>query len=102
MARVAGVTLNDVVLAMCSGALRYHLLEHDALPEAPLLAMVPVSLRREDEADAGGNLVGAILCNLATDVEDPGKRLEIVSESVYKNKTVFPNCPESKRSRCRR
>lgn len=100
--RAAGVTLNDVVLAMCSGALRYYLLEHDALPEAPLLAMVPVSLRREDEADAGGNLVGAILCNLATDVEDPGKRLEIVSESVYKNKTVFPNCPESKRSRCRR
>ncbi len=93
MARVAGVTLNDVVLAMCSGALRYHLLEHDALPEAPLLAMVPVSLRREDEADAGGNLVGAILCNLATDVEDPGKRLEIVSESVYKNKTVFSQLP---------
>jgi WS/DGAT/MGAT family acyltransferase len=89
----AGVTLNDVVLAMCAGALRYYLLEQDALPEAPLLAMVPVSLRREDEADAGGNLVGALLCNLATDVEDPAKRLEAVSESMYKNKTVFSQLP---------
>ncbi len=89
----AGVTLNDVVLAMCSGALRYYLLEQDALPDTPLLAMVPVSLRREDEADAGGNLVGAILCNLATDIEDPAKRLETVSESMYKNKTVFSQLP---------
>ncbi|SPM39865.1 bifunctional wax ester synthase/acyl-coadiacylglycerol acyltransferase [Mycobacterium numidiamassiliense] len=89
----AGVTLNDVVLAMCSGALRYYLLEQDALPDTPLHAMVPVSLRREDEADAGGNLVGAILCNLATDTEDPAKRLETVSESMYKNKTVFSHLP---------
>lgn len=91
--RAAGVTLNDVVLAMCSGALRYYLLEQDALPETPMHAMVPVSLRTEEEADAGGNLVGAILCNLATDTEDPGKRLEIVSESMYKNKTVFSQLP---------
>ena len=91
--KAAGVTLNDVVLAMCSGALRYYLLEQDALPDTPLYAMVPVSLRREDEADAGGNLVGAILCNLATDTEDPAKRLEIVSESMYKNKTVFSQLP---------
>jgi diacylglycerol O-acyltransferase / wax synthase len=91
----AGVTLNDAVLAMCSGALRYYLLEQDALPDAPLLAMVPVSLRREDEADAGGNLVGAILCNLATDVEDPAKRLETVSESMHKNKTVFSQLPRA-------
>src|ERR1700742_233209 len=91
--KAAGVTLNDVVLAMCSGALRYYLLEQNALPDTPLHAMVPVSLRREDEADAGGNLVGAILCNLATDTEDPAKRLEIVSESMYKNKKVFSQLP---------
>ncbi|MEZ0354428.1 wax ester/triacylglycerol synthase family O-acyltransferase [Mycobacterium sp. pR1184] len=91
----AGVTLNDVVLAMCSGALRYYLLEQDALPETPLLSMVPVSLRREDEADAGGNLVGAILCNLATDIEDPAQRLEAISESMYKNKTVFSQLPRT-------
>ncbi len=91
--RAAGVTLNDVVLTMCSGALRYYLLEQNALPDTPLVAMVPVSLRREDEADAGGNLVGAILCNLATDTEDPAKRLEIVSESMRNNKKVFSQLP---------
>ena len=89
----AGVTLNDVVLAMCSGALRYYLLEQNALPDTPLVAMVPMSLRREDEADAGGNLVGAILCNLATDAEDPADRLQTVSESMRKNKKVFSELP---------
>jgi WS/DGAT/MGAT family acyltransferase len=91
--RAAGVTLNDVVLAMCSGALRYYLLEQNALPDTPLVAMVPVSLRKEDEADAGGNLVGALLCNLAIDTEDPAKRLEIVSESMRNNKKVFSELP---------
>jgi diacylglycerol O-acyltransferase / wax synthase len=91
--RAAGVTLNDVVLAMCSGALRYYLLEQNALPDTPLVAMVPVSLRREDEADAGGNLVGAILCNLATDTEDPARRLQTVSESMRNNKKVFSQLP---------
>lgn len=93
--RAAGVTLNDVVLAMCSGALRYYLLEQNALPETPLVAMVPVSLRKEDEADAGGNLVGAILCNLATDTDDPAARLEAVSGSMRKNKTVFSQLPRA-------
>ena len=89
----AGVTLNDVVLTMCSGALRYYLLEQNALPDTPLVAMVPVSLRKEDEADAGGNLVGAILCNLATDTEDPAQRLQLVSESMRNNKKVFSQLP---------
>jgi WS/DGAT/MGAT family acyltransferase len=91
--KAAGVTLNDVVLTMCSGALRYYLLEQNALPDTPLVAMVPVSLRKEDEADTGGNLVGAILCSLATDTEDPAKRLEIVSESMRNNKKVFSQLP---------
>lgn len=91
----AGVTVNDVVLAMCSGALRYYLLEENALPDTPLLAMVPVSLRTEDEADAGGNLVGAILCNLATDTDDPAQRLQTVSESMHNNKKVFAQLPRA-------
>jgi diacylglycerol O-acyltransferase / wax synthase len=91
--RAGGVTLNDVVLAMCSGALRYYLLEQNALPDTPLVAMVPMSLRREDEADAGGNLVGAILCSLATDTDDPAMRLQAVSESMRNNKKVFSQLP---------
>jgi diacylglycerol O-acyltransferase / wax synthase len=89
----AGVTLNDVVLAMCSGALRYYLLEHDALPDTPMLAMVPMSLRSAAEADTGGNLVGAILCNLATDSDDPAQRLETINKSMRSNKKVFSQLP---------
>ena len=91
----AGVTVNDVVLAMCSGALRYYLIEHGAMPDRPLQAMVPVSLRTEEEADAGGNLVGAILCNLATDVDDPAVRLQTISNSMRSNKKVFSQLPRS-------
>jgi diacylglycerol O-acyltransferase / wax synthase len=89
----AGVTVNDVVLAMCSGALRYYLLEHNGLPDTPLIAMVPVSLRTADEADAGGNLVGAILCNLATNTDDPATRLQTISDSMCSNKKVFSQLP---------
>lgn len=91
--KAAGVTVNDVVLAMCSGALRYYLLEQNALPDAPLIAMVPVSLRTEDEADSGGNLVGAILCNLATDTDDPAQRLQTIRDSMRNNKKVFSQLP---------
>ncbi|UXA07167.1 wax ester/triacylglycerol synthase family O-acyltransferase [Mycobacterium sp. SMC-2] len=88
----AGVTVNDVVLAMCSGALRAYLIEQSALPDAPLTAMVPVNLRKADD-DRGGNLVGTFLCNLATDVDDPARRLEIVSTSIRETKEVFQQLP---------
>jgi diacylglycerol O-acyltransferase len=91
----AGVTVNDVVLAMCAGALRAYLIEQDALPDTPLVAMVPISLRSADEQDAGGNMVGTILCNLATDVADPAKRLDAISTSMYENKKVFADLPRT-------
>ncbi|KAA8957175.1 wax ester/triacylglycerol synthase family O-acyltransferase [Mycobacterium sp.] len=91
--RAAGVTVNDVVLAMCAGALRYYLADQHALPDTPLIAMVPVSLRNADEADSGGNMVGAILCNLATDVDDPAVRLQVINESMCRNKKVFSELP---------
>lgn len=91
--RAAGVTFNDVVLAMCAGALRYYLADQHALPDTPLVAMVPVSLRKGDDADSGGNMVGSILCNLATDVDDPATRLQAISESMRRNKKVFSELP---------
>jgi diacylglycerol O-acyltransferase len=91
----AGVTVNDVVLAMCSGALRAYLNEQNALPDTPLVAMVPVSLRTAGEEDAGGNMVGTILCNLATDIEDPAKRLDAISRSMHDNKKVFAELPRT-------
>ncbi|WP_441963508.1 WS/DGAT/MGAT family O-acyltransferase [Mycolicibacterium houstonense] len=93
IARATGFTVNDVVLAVCGGALRGYLLDQDALPERSLIAMVPVSLRSEHEADAGGNLVGSVLCNLGTDLEDPADRLTVVGESMRGNKKVFSELP---------
>jgi diacylglycerol O-acyltransferase len=92
--QAAGVTVNDVVLAMCAGALRHYLIDQNALPDAPLVAMVPVSLRSEAEADSGGNMTGVILCNLATDTDDPAKRLEAISTSMRDNKKVFSQLPK--------
>lgn len=91
--KAAGVTVNDAVLAMCAGALREYLLEQDALPDTPLVAMVPVSLRSEADADSGGNKVGSILCNLATNVEDPADRLEVIADSMRRNKKVLAELP---------
>ena len=88
----AGVTVNDVVLAMSSGALRAYLLDQSALPDAPLTAMVPVNLRKADD-DRSGNMVGTFLCNLATDLEDPAKRLEMISTSIRDAKEVFQQLP---------
>lgn len=93
--KAAGVTVNDVVLAMCGGALRAYLIEHNALPDRPLIAMVPVSLREDDSS--GGNQVGALLANLATDTADPAQRLQAVSASMNGNKEVFAGLSNAQR-----
>ena len=90
----AGVSVNDVVLAMCAGALRAYLMDHSELPPAPLIAMVPVSLRTENDPD-GGNMVGAVLCNLATNLEDPAQRLQTIHASMRDNKQVFSQLPRA-------
>ncbi|MBH1970965.1 wax ester/triacylglycerol synthase family O-acyltransferase [Moraxellaceae bacterium AER2_44_116] len=82
-----GVTINDIVMAMCAGALRTYLLELDALPEKPLIAMVPMSLRRDDSD--GGNQISMILANLGTHLADPKARLDIIHRSVQNAKDRF-------------
>ena len=84
--KATGATVNDVVLAACSGALRSYLLAHDALPEDPLVAMVPISVREEDEQKAMGNKVSAMLVALATDVEDAGERLAAIRDGANRSK----------------
>jgi len=79
-----GATINDVSLAICAGALRKYLQAHDALPDKPLIAMVPVSIRAEGQE--GGNQVGMILANLATHVEDPVERLQLIMQSTTQAK----------------
>ena len=90
VAKGAGVTLNDVLLAMSAGALRSYLLEQNALPSSPLVAMTPVSLRSDEEgAESTGNAVGAILASLATNEADPEQRLAKVAESTRRAKDVM-------------
>jgi diacylglycerol O-acyltransferase len=97
MQRIRGVgkasrtTVNDVVLAMCAGALRNYLQSMTALPDAPLIAMVPVSLhgRQTASADGGGNAVGAVMCNLGTNLADPAARLETVHRSMVEGKEAL-------------
>jgi WS/DGAT/MGAT family acyltransferase len=78
--RVTGCTLNDVVLAICAGALRRYLDDKEALPDKPLMAMVPVSTRGEDEHGKMGNRVSAMMLELATDIADPVERLKVIKE----------------------
>jgi diacylglycerol O-acyltransferase / wax synthase len=89
VAKSSATTLNDVVLAMVSGALREYLLEQHALPDEPMSAMVPVSLALRAESagkEAGeSNSVGAIIVNLATDRENGATRLE---EIAYSSRTT--------------
>ncbi len=76
----AGATINDVTLAICAGALRSYLIAQGSLPDRPLIAMVPVSVR--SEGDEGGNQLAILLANLATHLEDPLARLRVVTEST--------------------
>ncbi|HEX3760730.1 MAG TPA: wax ester/triacylglycerol synthase family O-acyltransferase [Kofleriaceae bacterium] len=85
IARAAGGTLNDVVLALSAASLRTYMVEQEALPDAPLVAMVPVAIRTKDEL-GGGNAVGAILATLATDVADPAERLARIVASTARAK----------------
>ena len=75
-AAVPGATVNDVVLALSGGALRRYLQDRGELPEASLLASVPVSVRQDAPTkNAGRNQVSSIFCRLGTDVEDPLERI---------------------------
>ena len=85
VAKAANGTLNDVILALSAAALRKYLIELNALPDAPLVAMVPVNVRPKDDA-GGGNAVGAILASLATDVADPSERFDAIIASTKRAK----------------
>jgi diacylglycerol O-acyltransferase len=87
IATTLDATTNDVILAMCGGALRTYLKFHDDLPERPLVAMVPMSLRKDDSV--GGNQVATILANLGTHIEDPLQRFEVIRQSVLEGKNRF-------------
>ncbi len=74
-----GVSVNDVVLALCAGSLRNYLESIDEHPDGPLVAMVPVSVRTDEQKGTHGNQVSSMLCSLATDIDDPVERVRAIS-----------------------
>lgn len=70
-----GTTVNDVIVAIAAGGVRRWLLEHDALPEEPLLALVPVSVRTDEEMGTYGNRVSGMVVPIPTHVEKATSRL---------------------------
>ena len=85
--------MNDVVLAMCSGAMRTYLIELDALPDTTLVSMVPVGLKAKEShlaSVSGGNAVGSVMVKLGTDLTDPADRLKAVHESMADGKRRSP------------
>jgi WS/DGAT/MGAT family acyltransferase len=78
-----GTTVNDVVLAVTSGALRRYLEKYEELPDKSLVATCPVSVRADDDKETvGSNQVSAMFTSMATDVEDPVERLRTIAAAT--------------------
>jgi diacylglycerol O-acyltransferase / wax synthase len=79
-------TVNDVVVAICAGAVRHWLARHEQLPDDPLVAQIPVSVRREHEQGTYGNRILLMTAPLHTEIEDPIERLQATHESLLEMK----------------
>jgi WS/DGAT/MGAT family acyltransferase len=79
---VPGATVNDVILAICGGALRRYLVEKGELPDDSLIAMAPINTRKPHEADVAGNVLATMFVPLHTDIADPVARLRAVREAT--------------------
>jgi len=84
-----GVKMNDVVLALVAGTLRRYLEAGDVLPDRPLIAQVPVSLRTDANRTEVKTLVGNMFASLATDVVDPVERLLVIHRSTEAAKDMY-------------
>jgi diacylglycerol O-acyltransferase len=81
-----GATVNDVVVSVCAGAVRRWLLEHDDLPETPLVAQVPVSVRTGEQFGTYGNRILLMAAPLYTGEPDPVERLRKTHEALSEMK----------------
>src|SRR5205085_9873519 len=90
-----GSTVNDVVLTLCAGAVRRWLIEHDDLPEQPLVAQVPVSVRTEEERGTYGNRILLMRAPLFTNEPDPVRRLQRTHEEMGDMKQRHKALPAS-------
>lgn len=85
-------TVNDVIVTLCAQAARDYLLRYGGLPAKPLLAAIPISIRRKDD-EAATNQVVVGRVNLATDIADPAERLRILSSRLKRVKRANKSLP---------
>ena len=87
--KVRDATINDVVLAICSGALRHYLTKHKELPKESLVAVAPVNARSRsgDEANPGNN-ISAMTIKIWSNIADPVKRLEAIKDTTRETKAA--------------
>lgn len=81
VAKAVDATVNDVFLGLCAASIRRYLLELGELPDKPLTASVPVSIRPADDASVG-NAITTLFANLHTDIEDPVERIRAISRTT--------------------
>jgi WS/DGAT/MGAT family acyltransferase len=88
-----GITVNDVVVALCATAVRDWLLDRDELPKEPLVAMIPVSVRTEEQMGTFGNRVSTMIVPVPTNVKDPRERLLRAHEYLRSAKELHRALP---------
>jgi WS/DGAT/MGAT family acyltransferase len=88
LAKSHDATLNDIVMALCAGGLRKFLQVRNALPEEPLQASIPASLREAGDKSMN-NQVTMVRVSLATNIDDPQKRLEAIRSSSQESKEML-------------
>jgi len=90
-----GTTVNDVVVSICSGAMRRYLDAKQELPQDSMVAMIPMSVRPDDQRKSAGNLVTAMSLRIRSDIADPLERLLAVNQEGLQAKklthTMGPN-----------
>lgn len=84
----AGVTVNDMVLAICSGALRIYLLDKNELPDLPLVSLCPINMRDPENLSDESNVVSSMSVKLATHIADPKKRVAEIHRTTKNAKEM--------------
>jgi len=87
VAKATGTKINDVVMAICSGAIRNYLEAMKKLPKKPLVAFVPISLRAPGDEDSSNQVFG-MLCPIATEIADPLERLQAIKKLSVESKNL--------------
>lgn len=91
-----GVTLNDVILAICGGGIRKYLTEKDALPEKSIIAGVPISLRNSEQKKDMGNQISMMRIELETNERSAIRRLEKIHQHTKRSKIIAKTTPIDK------